>query len=181
MSGFDGTWQIDLAEAKVWNSELGVFEPDQVGQEIITIRTDGDIQDYEVLYGANPVIRMGYRARFNDPEWTTYLVRGIETPDGGDPATAIAEFRERIKANSGTLAREFEVGKPYGMVRMIAGDERTHYRLARDPNSDDILYIMPRRLDEDGNRFVATILDRDGVISRVRPFIRIADAEVSGE
>ncbi|MCU1476327.1 MAG: hypothetical protein JWQ64_1020 [Subtercola sp.] len=173
MSGFDGTWHLDLEESKVWNFELGVYEPDEVGQEIITIRTEGDVQDYEVLYGSDPVIRMGYNARFNDTEWTPYLVREIGVAPGSDSEAAVAAFRDRIKATSGTMQRNFEVGKPYGIVRMISGDERTHYRLARDPDSTDILYIMLRRLDEGGKRYTSYVFDRNGVVNRIRPFNRV--------
>jgi hypothetical protein len=173
VSGFDGTWRLDVEGSKVWNFDLGVHEQDQVGEEIITISTEGDVQDYEVLYGADPVIRMGYKARFDDTEWTPYLVREIGVTSGGDSDAAVAAFRDRIKANAGTMQRNFEVGKPYGVVRMISGDARTHYRLARDPDSTDILYVMLRRLDEDGQRYTAYVFDRDGVVNRIRPFDRV--------
>jgi hypothetical protein len=175
MSGFDGTWHIIVEESTVWNAERREYEPDAVGQEIITIRTEGDVQDYEVLYGSDPVIRMGYRARFDDTEWQPYLVRDIEVPAGVDATAAVSDFRDRVKANSGTMQRDFEIGKPYGIVRLISGDERTHYRLSRDTNSNDILHIMLRRLDEDGNRYTSYVFDRDGVINRIRPFRRVSE------
>jgi hypothetical protein len=171
-SGFDGRWRIVPEGSTVWNYELSAYEPDEVGDEIITIRTDGDEQDYEVLYGNDPVVRMGYRAKFDDTEWKPYLVREIIADDDSDVEESIAAFRDRIKATSGTMRRDFEVGKPYGIVRLISGDERTHYRLSRDTNSDDILHIMLRRLDEDGQGYTAFVFDRDGIVNRVRPFRR---------
>lgn len=179
-SKFDGMWEIVADEAKVWNAQLGVYEPDAVGQEIITIRTDGDVQDYEVLYGDDPVVRMGYSARFDDTEWQSYLVREIGVTPGAAGAAAIAAFRQRIKADQGSMARTFEVGKPYGIVRLISGDERTHYRLSRDPASNDILHIMMRRLDEDGQRYTASVFDRDGIINRIRPFRRMSVSDGQG-
>ncbi|MCU1476339.1 MAG: hypothetical protein JWQ64_1032 [Subtercola sp.] len=172
MSGFDGTWRIAPEGSKVWNYESGVYEPDEVGEEIITIRTDDGVQDYEVLYGDDPVMRMGYRTKFDDTEWQPYLVREIITNDGSDVADSVAAFRDRIKATSGTMRRDFEVGKPYGIVRLISGDERTHYRLSRDTTSDEILHIMLRRLDEDGQGYTAFVFDREGIVNRVRVFRR---------
>jgi hypothetical protein len=176
MSGFDGRWHIVPEGSKAWNYERGVYEPDAVGEEIITIRTEGDIQDYEVLYGDDPVVRMGYRTRFDDTEWQPYLVREIITDEGVDVADSVAAFRDRIKATSGTMRREFEVGKPYGIVRLISGDERTHYRLSRDTNSDEIVHIMLRRLDEDGQGYSAHVFDREGIVNRVRVFRRVSDS-----
>jgi hypothetical protein len=172
MSGFDGRWRIIPEESKVWNYASSAFEPDEVGEEIITIHTRDGVQDYEVLYGDDPVVRMGYRARFNDSEWQPYLVREVAPKGGAEVAASIAALRDRIKAITGPLRREFEVGKPYGIVRLISGDERTHYRLSRDTNSNEILHIMLRRLDADGRRYTAHVVDVNGIVNRVRTFRR---------
>jgi hypothetical protein len=172
-SKFDGVWQLDLEHAKVWDSASESYQPDLVGEEIITIRTDGDVQDYEVLYGSDPTIRMGYRARFDDVGWQPYLVREIITAPHVDQAEAIAEFRRRIKATDGLLRRDFVVGQPYGVMRLISGDEHTHYRLGRAIDSNRILHTMLRRLDDDGQAYVSSVFGVDGIVSRIRRFHRI--------
>jgi hypothetical protein len=90
---FNGTWQIDIANAKTWDNAAKAYIPDEVGEEIITIRVEDGVQDYEVLYGDDPVIRMGYTARFDVAEWVPYSVREIISAPGVDQ-----EGRGRIPA-----------------------------------------------------------------------------------
>jgi hypothetical protein len=47
------------------------------------------------------------------------------------------------------------------------------YRVAKDPNTGLVMYVMPRRLAEDGKSYVATILNNDGTVFRVRRFVRV--------
>jgi len=173
MSVFNGTWKIDIARSKKWDSSTAAYVPDEVGEEIITLRIVDGIQDYEVLYGSDPVIRMGYTSRYDDPEWVPYAVREIVSPVGRPPREAVAEFRRRIGANEGSNARNFEVGKAYGLVRTVYVDERTHYRIARAEDGSP-QNVMLRRMAEDGRSYLATVLDVDGVIHRVRAFVRAA-------
>ena len=82
MSVFNGTWRIDIGRSKKWDSAAGMYVPDDVGEEIITLRIEDGVQDYEVLYGSDPVIRMGYKSRYDDRAWVPYAVREIVTrPD----------------------------------------------------------------------------------------------------
>ena len=74
---FNGTWEIDLDQSLVWDDDAKKHVKDEVGQEIITLRITGDVQDYEVLYGNGPQIRMGYTARYDDTEWVSYAVREV--------------------------------------------------------------------------------------------------------
>ena len=60
---------------------------------------------------------MGYTSRYDDREWVPYAVREIITRPDQDKAKAVAEFRDRIGANEGANARNFQVGKPYALVR----------------------------------------------------------------
>ncbi len=74
---FDGVWEIDLDRSLVWDDATQRHVRDEVGQERITLRIEGDVQDYEVLYGDGPKIRMGYTARYDDPQWVSYAVREV--------------------------------------------------------------------------------------------------------
>jgi hypothetical protein len=171
VSLFNGTWKIDIARSRKWDPAANAYVADEVGEEIITLRIGNGVQDYEVLYGNDPVIRMGYTSRHDDPTWVPYAVREIITPDGKDQASAVAAFRDRIGANDGPNARNFRVGQPYGLVRTVYVDERTHYRIAK-AESGAPQNVMLRRMAEDGQSYVATVLDADGVVSRVRRFVR---------
>jgi hypothetical protein len=172
MSGFNGTWKLDVSGSKMWDAEKQDYAPETVGEEIITIKVEGGVQDYEVLYGDDPVIRMGYTSVYDDTTWVPYLVREIIT-DSPDPDAAVAEFKTRVKADQGAAERRFELGKPYGWVRTVYVDPRTHYRLARTDDGE-ALYVMMRRLAEDEQSYVATLLDRDGIVYRIRKFDRVS-------
>jgi hypothetical protein len=171
MSVFNGTWKIDIVRSRKWDSPTGTYVPDAVGDEIITLRIENGVQDYEVLYGDDPVIRMGYTARHDDAAWVPYTVREIISRPGRDPTEAAAAFRQRIGANEGSNTRTFEVGRPYGLVRIVYVDERTHYRVGKAENGAP-QNVMLRRMADDGRSYVATVLDVDGVVHRVRTFVR---------
>ena len=111
MSVFNGKWRIDIGRSKKWDSEAGIYVSDDVGEEIITLRIEDGVQDYEVLYGNDPVIRMGYTSRYDDREWVPYAVREIITRPNQDKAKAVAEFRDRIGAKAQTLGI-FRWGSP---------------------------------------------------------------------
>lgn len=171
MSVFNGTWKIDIARSRKWDARLGEYVPDAVGEEIITLRIVDGVQDYEVLYGNDPVIRMGYTSRYDDPTWVPYAVREIVATAGQNQDAAVAAFRERIGATEGPNARNFQVGKPYGLVRTVYVDERTHYRIGKAEDGSP-QNVMLRRMMEDGGSYLATVLDADGVVSRIRWFLR---------
>ena len=171
MSVFNGTWKIDLARSRKWDPAAGVHGPDAVGEEIITLRIENGVQDYEVLYGDDPVIRMGYTSRYDDPTWVPYAVREIRVAPGRDPAASAAAFRDRIGATIGPNARRFEVGKPYALIRTVHVDERTHYRIAKAEDGSP-QNVMLRRMAEDGLSYVATVLDAEGIVHRIRTFVR---------
>ena len=172
MSRFNGTWKIDLKNAAKWDTATKSYIPDAVGEEIITLRVEDGVQDYEVLYGDDPVIRMGYTARFDAAEWVPYSVREIITAPGADPAKTVAEFRQRIGANEASNARNFQVGKPYGLVRLVYIDERTHYRISKTEDGRP-QNVLLRRMAEDGQSYMTSLLDAEGVVSRIRPFIKV--------
>ncbi|MBS0638356.1 MAG: hypothetical protein U1E70_05920 [Acetobacteraceae bacterium] len=171
MSVFNGTWKIDLARSSKWDAATGTYVPDEVGEEIITLRIEDGVQDYEVLYGNDPVIRMGYTSRYDSPEWVPYAVREIIGRPGESQADAVAKFRARIGATEGPNARNFEVGRPYGLVRTVYVDERTHYRIGKAEDGSP-QNVMLRRMAPDGQSYVATVLDAEGVVHRIRTFVR---------
>jgi hypothetical protein len=173
MSVFNGTWKIDIARSKKWDSEAGAYVPDSVGEEIIKLEIVDGVQTYEVLYGDDPVIRMGYSSRYDAPEWVPYAVREITSTSHRDQAAAVAEFRQRIGATEGPNARNFEIGKTYGLVRTVYIDERTHYRISKREDGEP-QNVMLRRMAVDGNSYVATVLDADGIVHRVRTFVRMS-------
>jgi hypothetical protein len=164
MPSFAGTWKIDTGASNVWDPQSRAYVPDEVGEEIITIRLDGDVQDYEVLYGSGPTIRMGYTSRYDDPAWVTYEVREVLGLSG---EASLEAFRKRVKATD-----SFTPGTDYGLVRTVYVDERTHYRLCKDSATGEARYSMLRRLSEDGQSYVATVLRADGIINRTRRFVR---------
>jgi len=171
---FDGTWRIDGAQSKVWDENAQAYVEDEVGDEVITMKILNDIQDYEVLYGDDPQITLGYSSRYDDSQWVPYLVRAIRHLGEGPVEDSISAFKNRIHAQEGTEARrQFEIGKAYAFVRTIYVDPRTHYRVARHPDGETAQAMMLRRMSEDGLSYVATVLDPNGVISRIRKFVRV--------
>lgn len=169
---FNGTWTIDLDASAVWDDKAQKHIPDEVGQEIITIRTTGAVQDYEVIYGDKPRICMGYTARFDDAAWAQYEVREV-TFSSADPQAEIDEFKRRIKARDGERERHFVKGQSYGVIRLVYVDERTHYRVSKSPQDGLAQSIMLRRMAPDGQSYVATVIDLHGIPYRIRKFIRV--------
>ncbi|WP_210490258.1 hypothetical protein [Microvirga antarctica] len=169
---FNGTWGIDSSESFVWDDERKKHVVDEIGEEVITLRIENGVQDYEVLYGDQPKIRIGYTAPYDGKEWVPYAVREIiSTAD--DPAAELEAFKRRIKASGGERERRFEVGHPYGFVRLVYTDERTHYRVSRNPTNGNAQHIMLRRMADDGRSYLATVLDVHGITYRIRKFVRL--------
>ena len=165
---FHGNWKIDATRSKVWDDKSGRYAPDEVGEELIRIRIHGDIQDYEVLLGDEPTIRMGYSCRYDDPAWMPYTVREILGVSEENSDAMVAGFVERTKSR----VKDYRVGAVYGLVRSIYVDERTHYRLSKSTGGV-AEYVMLRRLAEDGQAYLATVLNADGIVARVRRFVRV--------
>lgn len=172
---FSGVWAIDVEASKVWDDATGSYVADAVGDEVITLTVADGVQDYEVLYGDRPAIRMGYTSRYDDPTWVEYLVRGIDygTADPVQQQAEVEAFKTKIKAVDGERERRFEIGRAYGLVRTVYVDDRTHYRVSKSPEDGSAQSIMLRRMAEDGNSYLASVLTVDGVIYRVRRFVRV--------
>jgi hypothetical protein len=172
MERFVGTWEIDLAGSSRWDADLGAYVPDQVGQEIITIAYADGVQDYEVLYGDDPVVRMGYTATVNGTDWADYAVREIIPQRDGDLEVSLEAFRQRIGANSGTGYRSFVVGECYGQVRVVTLDNRSHLRVARYAESQELQTVMLRRMEDGDHAYLASVMDATGRVYRIRRFVR---------
>jgi hypothetical protein len=169
---FSGTWRIDSSRSAVWDDASNAYVPDEVGEEIITLRVEDGVQDYEVLYGDQPTVRMGYTSRYDDTAWVPYLVRDIIGAGPGDTAESVTEFKRRLKADEGERERRFEVGKAYGLVRTVYVDERTHYRISKSAEDGTAQSVMLRRLAPDGDSYLASVLDINGIVFRTRWFVR---------
>lgn len=168
---FNGTWTIDLAESKVWDHAQGRHVPDEVGEEVITLRIENGVQEYEVLYGDSPKFRMGYTAQYDAKEWADYAVREIISTSG-DPKAETEAFKQRIKADSGEASRQLELGKTYALVRLVYIDEQTHYRIGRNPLTGGAPSVLSRRLAEDGQFYLTHLMDNTGTVFRIRKFVR---------
>ena len=169
---FNGTWEIDLAQSLVWDDALKKHVRDEVGQEQITLRITGDVQDYEVLYGDRPRIRMGYTACYDATEWVSYAVREVIST-AADVEDEVNAFKQRIKAAEGDRERSFKVGTSYGLIRLVYVDPKTHYRVSLNPKDQAAQSIMLRRMADDGQSYRATVLDVNGIVYRIRRFVRI--------
>ena len=170
---FNGTWSIDIQESFVWDDKTKRHVPDKVGEEVITLDIQGNVQTYEVLYGDRPKIRMGYTATYDDTTWTEYAVRAV-IPETDNPEEEIRAFKARINANDGARERHFEVGRSYGQIRLAYVDRMTHYRISRDPDTKLAQSVMLRRMAEDERSYLATVLDTSGIVFRIRKFVRVA-------
>ena len=129
------------------------------------------MQDYEVLYGDSPRIRMGYTTPYDGTQWASYAVREIVAASDNVEAE-IEDFKRRIKASGGDRDRSFAVGESYGLVRLVYVDERTHYRVSKSAQDGKAQSIMLRRMAEDGASYLATVLDVHGIPYRIRKFVR---------
>lgn len=169
---FNGTWLIDVDRSTVWDDAKRRHVPDLVGDEVITLNVADGVQDYEVLYGSRPTVRMGYTSRYDDPTWVPYAVREVSGVPEDERDAAVAAFKTRIHAAQGDRERHFEVGRLYGLVRTVYVDERTHYRVSKSPEDGSAQSVMLRRMAEDGASYLATVLDVNGIVFRVRRFVR---------
>ena len=114
-SPFEGEWRIDLGRSVVWDAATRAYVKDEVGEELITLRIEDDVQDYEVRYGDDPMVRMGYRSRYDDPTWVPYEVREVSSASD-DVEGAVAAMKRRLKADVGSRERHFVVGRAYGLT-----------------------------------------------------------------
>ena len=167
---YNGTWTISLEDSAVWDPEARRYVPDEVGEEIITLRIEDEVQEYQVLYGDSPKFRMGYTARYDAAEWVDYSVREIVATTG-DLEREVQAFRERIRA-TGEASRQLELGKPYGLVRLVYINRAMHYRISKNPLGTGPSIIL-RNMAADEKSYITHLMDATGVVYRIRRFLRI--------
>lgn len=162
MRGFDGTWQIDTTDprSQVWDPTAQMYVPDTIGDEVITLKHQGDRQLYTVRYGVSPTVRMQHVCVYDSAEWSPYTV--VEKI--GEPAY------DPKKPN---WAHEFVVGQSYSFVRIVTVSDRVHCRLMRTP-SGDARAILTRTLEDGDATYVSSVIDPlTGRLKLVRVFHRI--------
>ena len=156
---FEGTWSINLSDerSKAWDKASQAYVKDQIGSEVITLKTVDNVQHYEVVYGTTLQCEWGtlavmtilngrltsFTALMMAAHLPAHMVRPI--------LSASAVLRTRIKV-----------------------DERTHYRIARSPHGR-ARGAMLRRLAEDGKSYKSIVLDVNGIVRVVRIFVRVED------
>jgi hypothetical protein len=108
-------------------------------------------------------MHMGFSARFGENKWIPYAVFKID----GDKNDPILKPNELLKGG-------VEEGGKIADIQQFWVDERTHYRVTRNPDGS-AQYLMERRMAEDGNSYVAYVLDAEGRLSVSKAFERVAD------
>src|SRR5690348_7067921 len=98
---FNGAWRIDLEDprGKMWDPQAEAYVPDAAGREDITLRVEDGVQHYEVLFGLEPTLRLGYASRYDDTTWVPYEFRGLEGVEPGDAEAAIEDLRRRTNSD----------------------------------------------------------------------------------
>jgi hypothetical protein len=115
---------------------------------------------------------MGYTACYDATEWVSYAVREVIST-AADVEDEVNAFKQRIKAAEGDRERSFKVGTSYGLIRLVYVDPKTHYRVSLNPKDQAAQSIMLRRMADDGQSYLATVLDVNGIVYRIRRFVRI--------
>jgi hypothetical protein len=160
--GFDGVWRMYLPDSTVLDPATGEMIPEVLTDQVLEIRTTGDVMDYKIRVDHSPELSifMTYRCQFGAVEWTPYTVYHIEG-DANDPA-----LRPGPLLKSGT-----RLGEPMAFIKQVYVDPRTQYRITRNPDGT-AQYLMLRRLSEDGRRNVGTVLTAEGERSIDKHFLR---------
>lgn len=161
---FDGTWVMNREKSTNWDKKLQCHVPEPLLAQTVVVRTEGDVQynELHVQHTEDSSARLAFTCRFDDGEnWVPYVV--VET-SGERPEPAdelIAGFKPHR-----------EVGQPFEECIQVRVDERTHYQFTRAPGGGDAYYVRMRRMLDDGDSYIAVVLDTDGVPSVVKAFER---------
>lgn len=159
MSEWTGVWRIDLDDprSRVWDPITQTHIPDPIGDEVITLREDGDTMTVDVEYGTSPTVHLHHSSVFDDPEWSPYTpLSKTGEPDDGE-------------AN---WASEFVAGQPFSYVRLARISDRVHVRLMKTLDGE-ARAVLTRVLADDGQSYTAAVLDPiSGQIKQFRVFIR---------
>lgn len=162
---FDGTWYMDRAGSRYWDYASSRWIPEPILAQTVSMRTEGDTMHYKIAikHGEELTTHMEYTCRFDDPEWVPYTCVAMESPHG-----------VTRKEGGGVLKSGLELGKPLAFIKQIYVDERTQYRITKNPDGT-AQYVMLRRLSEDGSTNTGVCMDPNGhtfvekVFTRNRP------------
>jgi hypothetical protein len=164
--GFDGVWQMYLPDSKIKDPVTGEWAPEVLKDQVLRIRTDGDVMDYRIRVdhpdGAS--VYMKYTCKFNDTKWVPYFVYHIE-----------GERNPAFDGGPNSLLKQgTHLGKPIAYIKQIYVDERTQYRITKNPDGT-AQYCMERRLSEDGSVNVGYVLSAEGVFEIAKHFTRMEE------
>jgi hypothetical protein len=163
-SGFDGVWYMDKARSRWWDraTDRWIEEP-VLAQTLRTVHHDDVFEGWAAVKPREGVVHhLRYRVRFDDREWAPYTCVAIEGEDHSEP-TAV-------------LKSGIRVGEPLAYLKQVWVDERTQYRICRNPDAT-AQYVMMRRLSEDGSTNTGTCLAPDGVTFVSKVFTRDKPAD----
>ncbi|GAA1705923.1 hypothetical protein GCM10009808_24870 [Microbacterium sediminicola] len=163
LSGFEGTWAIDLSRSQVLDEKTGEWVPEWLENQDIEMRHEGDVQVYrgEVKAAADLTMYMGYTATWSAAEWVPYTIVQIDGP----------EDHPLLQPNA-TLKAGTKLGAPIAWVKQIYVDPRTHYRISKNLDGTP-QYVMERRLLDDGS-ILSTVIAPGGIPTIRKYFTRIA-------
>ncbi len=132
--------------------------------QLLEIRTDGDVMDYRIRIDITDDLTtyMKYTCRFGDEEWAPYTVYHID----GDPNHEMLKPSDILKGGT-------RLGEPVAFIKQVYVDPRTQYRITKNPDGS-AQYVMLRRLSEDRQRNVGTVLTAEGEAEIAKHFIRDA-------
>ena len=152
LSGFEGFWEMDIERSRVRDEKTGEWVPEWLDGQTIELRHHDDVQSYKVEIQIDETLRtfMGYTCAFGQEEWVPYSVVGIDGPPD----------HELLKPNK-TLKAGTALGEPVAWVKQVYVDPRTHYRVTKNLDGTP-QYVMLRRLSEDGQSLLSTVVDPDG-------------------
>jgi hypothetical protein len=161
-SGFEGLWRMDRSQSLIHDKDAGGWKPEELEDQTIELRHEGAVQTYKIMirFDADLVTHMGYTCAFGAPDWAPYTVLKID----GDPQDARLQPGDLLKQGT-------RLGEPIALVKQIYVDPRTHYRITKNPDGT-AQYAMLRRLSEDGNTLVSTVLTAQGIPECAKYFVR---------
>ncbi|KAA8877306.1 hypothetical protein F3087_44845 [Nocardia colli] len=166
VSPFDGSWQLNLSESRIWDGSAQKWISDPVGREDLTFVFDGDQHEYTNSIGVSPKYRCTYQAQW-DGDWAPYICRAIEASAEHDPG----QSTHRVDLNLPSL----RVGDTFAYVKLIKVNDRFHYRISRAVDGT-AQYVMSRQMLPGDRSFSTALMSAAGVLSIVRVFDRIGDS-----
>jgi hypothetical protein len=162
-TGFDGRWYMDREASRWLDRATGNWMPEPLYAQSLKTQHHGDLFEGWCAVSPSPgvVHHLRYQVRFDDREWAPYTCVAIEGMDEVPP--------------SDVLKSGIQVGKPLAYLKQVWADERTQYRICRNPDGS-AQYVMMRRLSEDGQTNVGTCIAPDGVTFVSKVFRRTKPA-----